>query len=438
MELRDAARIKARSTGNDNDWADFRNRRNHCTKLQKADKATFLKDTFERLEDEKDSGKIHATARDILGIRAAGPPTSFLISGRLVRKQDDLANAQLDYYIEKLDTIRKSLPKVRNDPLRYISKLFKKWNPPGGKPKFSLKSVTVQETLKMLSNLKHSHSFGRDELDPATIKLVAPILAPTFTHIINLSLGTSTFPMKWKISRIVPLLKSIESDKHNPASYRPVAQLPLISKLTERSAQVQILRFLEDSHQLSPNHHAYRRGTSTTTALIQLSDMIAVGADRNEITATMTTDLSAAFDTVDHDILEQKLKYYGLDKTTLDWIHSYLAHRSAYVVVGSGESRMTTTFCGVPQGSCLGPLLYLIFINELPSIINEDTCGEDVHQETSQLFSKDCSKCGTLPVFADDAQYVITSRNRYQNQIKIEENFEKLKEFFNDNGLQIN
>ena len=244
--------------------------------------------------------------------------------------------------------------------------------------------------------------------------------------------------MKWKMARIVPLLKSSESDSSNPVSFRPVSQLPLISKIVERVAQVQILQYLETTHQLSPNHHAYRIGTSTTSALLHLSDLIATGADNNLITETMTTDLSAAFDSVEHELLKKKVGYYGLDNHAQDWIASYLSDRSAYVVVGSSESRISTTKYGVPQGSCLGPLLYLVFINELPSVINEDYCGEDVHQTTTELFTKDCTKCGTLPVFADDAQYVISNKKRKENQEKIEEIFTKLRNFFEDNGLQIN
>ena len=438
MLLRDGAKEKARLSQLEVDWIAYRVRRNKCTSLQKLDKSRFLRDTFTRLETERDASAIHATARDILGSRKAGPPTTFLIEGRTIRKQTELANAQQNYYVSKIGSIRNSLPRVRNNPLRYLEHLFARWTPLGEKPQFRIKSVTTVEVFKMLKNLKKSHAFGRDELDAASIKIVAPILAPIFAHLVNLSLGTARFPMKWKMSRIVPLLKSPESERTNPASFQPVSQLPLISKLAERAVQVQILKYLEETGQLSPNHHAYRTGTSTTSALIQISDIIAAGGDSNEITETMTTDLSAAFDSVEHGLLLQKLRYYGLDNHTMKWIESYLTSRSSYVVVGSGNSTIKTTFFGVPQGSCLGPLLYLIFINELPSVVNEDYCGEDCHQITTELFTKDCKKCGYLPVFADDAQYMITNTRRRLNQDRIEEVFTKLKNYFEDNGLQIN
>ena len=343
----------------------------------------------------------------------------------------DLAN-------EQIENIRNSLPRVRNNPLKYLDRIFTRWHPTEARPNFSFKTVNSGEIFKFKKNLKNSHAHGRDEIDTAKIKLVAPILAPVLAHLVNLSLGTPKFPMKWKMSRIVPLLKSAESDSSNPASFRPVSQLPLISKIVERVAQVQILQYLEATHQLSPNHHAYRIGTSTTSALLHLRDLIATGADNNLITETMTTDLSAAFDSVEHGLLLKKIKYYGLDSHSQDWISSYLSDRSTYVVVGSAESRIRTTTYGVPQGSYLGPLLYLVFINELPSVINEDICGEDCHQTTTELFTKDCNKCGTLPVFADDAQFIISNKKRKENQERIEEVFTKLRNFFEDNGLQIN
>ena len=252
MKLRDGAKEKARTSQLEEDWIAYRVRRNKCTSLQKLDKSKFLRETFSRLETERDTAAIHATARDLLGARRAGPPTMFLLEGKAIRKQTELANALQNYYVSKIESIRNSLPMVRNNPLRYLERLFTRWQPTGSKPQFKLVSVTTVEVLKMLKNLKNSHSFGRDELDAATIKIVAPILAPIFAHLVNLSLGTARFPMKWKMSRIVPLLKSPESERSNPASFRPVSQLPLISKLAERTVQIQILKYLETTGQLSP------------------------------------------------------------------------------------------------------------------------------------------------------------------------------------------
>ena len=290
----------------------------------------------------------------------------------------------------------------------------------------------------MLAAIKNSHAFGRDTIDGATIKLVAPIIAPVFKHVINLSLGSSRFPQKWKLSRILPFQKSSDCNRLLTSSFRPVSQLPLLSKLTERVVQKQLLTYLEVSGQLATNQHAYRDKCSTLTALLQLMDHIATGMDMNLITASMGIDQTAAFDCVDHRILMDKIGFYGLDQNTVRWIKSYLSNRSSYIVVGSTHSRIISTPYGVPQGSVLGQLMYLLYINKFPAIIEDDFCLNQVHTDSNRLFGKECNNCGSLTVFADDSMYLHASNNRHLNQERIVNGFQKIKDFLNSNGLQIN
>ena len=286
--------------------------------------------------------------------------------------------------------------------------------------------------------MKSSHAYGIDGLDAIIVKQNVKVLAPIITHIVNLSLNLARYPAKWKIARVIPLLKSSDADKTNPGSYRLVSQLPLISKLTERSIQTQILDYLEEQDLLSLNHHAYRRKHSTITALVQLMDTIAMAADANLITATLSMDLSAAFDCVDHGILKNKLQFYGLDAKTTKWIDSYLHSRSSFVVIGSAKSRIRTTPQGVPQGSVMGPLLYLLYVNELPAIVTEDDCVNREHDDVTKLFPPNCKECGEMPFYADDGIYVISSKWRNHNQDKLENIFWRTKNFLNANKLQVN
>ena len=181
----------------------------------------------------------------------------------------------------------------------------------------------------------------------STVQYSVPILN-------NLSLGMGIFPQKWKMAHIVPLQKSPDTDRLKPSLFCPVALLPIISKLTGRTVQQQLLHYLESSGQLHQNQHAYRDRCMTTTALIQIMDNIATVTDNNMVTTTISIDQCAAFDCVDHSILKEKLKFYGLDQKTTKWIDSYLIGRSSFVVVGSGSSTIKTQHYGVPKAQYWG------------------------------------------------------------------------------------
>ena len=228
-----------------------------------------------------------------------------------------------------------------------------------------------------MKKLKNSFSYGRDDLDSMSIKMGISHLCGPIAHIINLSLGSGTFPAKWKMARVIPLKKSTDANPGLPESYRPVSQLCVVSKLAERWVQLQLISHLERTKQIHQNHHAYRDTMSTTTAMIQVTDFITEATDRNEITATMSVDQSAAFDCVVHTTLIEKLRYYSIGDQTINWLASYLAYRSSYVNIGSANSRIVSTKYGVPQGSVLGPALYLIYVNEFPCIANRDDENED-------------------------------------------------------------
>ena len=162
------------------------------------------------------------------------------------------------------------------------------------------------------------------------------------------------------------------------------------------------------------------------------------GTDRNQISTLMAIDESAAFDTVKHSILLDKLECYKVDAATREWISDYLTHRSQYVNIGNKNSVWKHLKEGVPQGSVLGPLLFTIYTNEMPETIRNPECQDPVHQDIENLFGKNCDHCGTVVCFADDSTFVYTHKKRDQTQLALSRNLAKIKDFLNSNQLVIN
>ena len=160
--------------------------------------------------------------------------------------------------------------------------------------------------------------------------------------------------------------------------------------------------------------------------------------DKSLMTTLITVDESAAFDCVSHPILIRKLRSYGFGPKTIKWFKQYLSGRRQYISIGDKSSPAVNVERGVPQGSVLGPLLYTLYINELPEATNRDDCTEETHKDTTTLFPANCPKCGQIPCYADDATLAIPSKDRQDAQIRMIETMDRVKMFLNSNELTVN
>ena len=201
---------------------------------------------------------------------------------------------------------------------------------------------------------------------PVFLNCFLPVINGPLTHILNLSLLEGVFPSELKVADVLPLYKADDDMLFN--NYRPVSLLPVLSKVFERLMYNRLISFLENNKILFKNQFGFRKQHSTYMALMVLLDKIVKALENGEFVVGTYLDFSKAFDMVDHSILLVKLEYYGIRGIALDWFKSYLAGRKQYVTYNGTSSSTKVIKCGVPQGSILGPLLFLLYINDLPNV----------------------------------------------------------------------
>ena len=322
------------------------------------------------------------------------------------------------------------------DPHWFLDKALNSWEEKDGRAVFKFREISVLETSKLLLSLSNSVATGHDRLDSMGIKGGGISLITPLRHLINTSLVTGKVAMKWKFLALSPRLKSKELNKFLTSLYRPIAQLPTISKLVERAAQQQLLQYFEESGQLNPSGHAYRKNLSTTTTLAEITDEIYQGAEEKKLTSIMQIDQSAAFDVINHKFLLEKLERYNIGLEARTWIENYLKFRSQYVVIGRSHSRMVPVTRGVPQGSVIGPILLAIYTNEITEVIKQPGCQNIAHQNRKTLWGLQCNTCGLLTQYADDITYTVSSRSRIQNQNNLKRNLNELSQHLNDQSTE--
>ena len=320
-----------------------------------------------------------------------------------------------------------------NDPLRTLKNALSRWRGGGQIQELEFKNVSNLQVVNFIKSLNTSQAFGHGELDCETLKIAPESIAAPISHIINLAIRQRKFPNRWKIGRIIPLFKGGKKDKMDPSSFRPISLLPAVSKIMEKVLQSQLVYHMNSQHLWHGNLHSYRSFLSSTTALAQVTDTAITASDEKKIATTIAIDESAAFDSINHDILLNKLGLYKLNQNSMELLKSYLSDRSEYVNIGAQNSRMQSTLTGVPQGSILGPTLFNIYINDMPDIVNDhDTCKDPVHTPSDRLFTKNCNICGNLSTFADDAIYTTANLKRNVNQERLRIILDRLTEYLND------
>ena len=279
---------------------------------------------------------------------------------------------------------------------------------------FNPENTTTIE--KLIDKLKDKTATGYDYLDVRLVKDLKKIIAPILTKLINLGYEVRKFPNCLKRAIIKPIHKA--DDHNNISNYRPIALLPILSKIFERAATDQLMEFFIENFLLTKTQHAYLKNHSTITFLVEAINFIYKLLDQKLHTALVKIDLSKAFDTINHKKLLFKLKTLGLNENSLSWIESYLANRTQktkFKYYTSTENPVTT---GVPQGSILGPLLFICFTNDLANNFDESLC---------KLLS-----------YADDSTFIVNATTPSELKSKIKTTLQKAQSWFIENEMRIN
>lgn len=292
---------------------------------------------------------------------------------------------------------------------------------PIGEPPFVFKEVSEQEIGRIINNLKNKYSSGWDGLCSVVIKKCNKELGKVITHLINCSIREHTFPDVLKWSTVKPVHK--KGSKEEVSNFRPISLIPIFSKVFEMVLLTQLSDYFSKNNLLTETQHGFRKDRSTITAITEFLHKVYSDLDQGMQTAGIFLDLTKAFDSVNHELLLSKLQAYNLNVTSIQMLTTYLIHRKqctkmAYKIndqVINCQSKYETVTQGVPQGSVLGPFLFLVYINDI----------EPPHK--SQLVT-----------YADDTSLLFVGKENDELTQVTTEGLGQITNYFQDQGLKVN
>ena len=288
-------------------------------------------------------------------------PKYFLMDNKKITDNFQIANEFNKYFINVGPNIAKSIQPTPN-------KTYEDYLKHAVAHKFNFQYVTKDDVHKIIDRLKGKTSHGVDGLSDKLLKLIKYEISDILTHTINQSLANGIFPDKLKRAQVIPIYKKENDNLFS--NYRPISILPSISKVFERVMHNQLHEYFETHKLYFSSQYGFRNSHSTELAALELINRNISSMDKSQTPINIFLDLSKAFDTIDHKILIKKLSHYGVSDASLDLFISYFHNRKQCVHMHGKTSNYETIKSGVPQGSILGPLLFLIYVNDITQASN--------------------------------------------------------------------
>ena len=395
--------LKTRSSYYHTKFKVYRNKINH---LIKNSKRNYYTNYFKR--NANDSKHIWNGIKKIVNFKQSSNRniSKILKENNELTNPKDIADAFNDYFASVGSDLASKIDIVDQSPMSYLKTPLSN--------SFFMIPITSEEVEAEISQLNSGKATGPFSIPIKILKLISSIVSQPLSMIFNASFTTGLVPSDFKIANVIPVYK--KDSQLSLSNYRPISLLSVFNKLLEKLMAARLWKFLDKNNIIFDKQFGFRNNHSTDFALLSIVDKIQKAIDEKNYSCGIFLDFSKAFDTVNHDILLKKLEYYGIRGLSKSWFKSYLEDRKQSVIINNVYSNLIPITCGIPQGSVLGPILFLLYIN-------------DFHL---------CSSLFDFHLFADDASLFYKNNNINDLKEKINSELIKIHTWLSTNKLSLN